>query len=43
MEHVAKDLLRFRTLDYEGIRDAALNYDLVRHQTIADRLRMEAR
>jgi hypothetical protein len=27
VEHVAKDLLQFRTLDFEGIRDAALNYE----------------
>lgn len=30
VEHVAKDLLRFGELDYTGIRDAALNHDLVR-------------
>jgi hypothetical protein len=28
VEHVAKDLLRFGELDFEGIRDAALNYDV---------------
>jgi hypothetical protein len=29
VEHVAHDLLRFRELDYAGIRDAALAYDLI--------------
>jgi hypothetical protein len=38
VEHVVKDLLRFKELDYEGIRDAALYHDAIRHQTVVDRL-----
>jgi hypothetical protein len=36
--HVADDLLRFGELDFEGIRDAVMYHDAIRHQTIADRL-----
>ncbi len=38
VKHVADDLLRFGELDYEGIRDAVLYHDAIRHQTVADRL-----
>jgi hypothetical protein len=38
VEHVTKDLLRFKELDYEGVRDAVLNHDAIRTQTIVDRL-----
>jgi hypothetical protein len=38
--HVANDLLRFGELDYDGIRDAVMYHDAIRHQTVADRLRL---
>jgi hypothetical protein len=38
VEHVAADLLRFGELDYEGIRDAVLNHEAIRTQSIVDRL-----
>lgn len=38
VEHLASDLLRFKELDYAGIKDAVLNYDAIRTQTIVDRL-----
>jgi hypothetical protein len=38
--HAANDLLRFGELDYDGIRDAVMYHDAIRHQTVADRLRL---
>jgi hypothetical protein len=40
VEHVARDLLQFGELDFEGIRDAVWYHDAIRHQTVADRLRI---
>jgi hypothetical protein len=38
VEHLAADLRRFGELDYEGIRDAVLNHEAIRTQSIVDRL-----
>jgi hypothetical protein len=38
VEHLAADLVRFKELDYVGIRDAVLNHQAIRHQTVVDRL-----
>jgi hypothetical protein len=38
VEYLAADLLRFKELDYAGVRDAVYNHDAVRSQSIVDRL-----
>jgi len=41
--NVAEDLLRFKELDYEGIRDAIYCRDAIRGQSVADRLGIDQR
>jgi hypothetical protein len=43
VEFLAKDLMRFRTLDYQGIEAAIYYRDAIRGQTIADRLGIDQR